>query len=88
MARLMGRTPRESTYGEKSHFGKTFSTEEESKIDQPKQSKWRGSGLGQDWDDRVGAGAAAASIVSGRPFFFHCCWLLRLTVLPFYRLGG
>jgi hypothetical protein len=26
--------------------------------------KWKGSGLGKDWDDSVGAGAAAASIVS------------------------
>ena len=25
---------------------------------------WKGSGLGGEWDDRVGAGAAAASIVS------------------------
>jgi hypothetical protein len=26
--------------------------------------EWKGSGLGSDWDERVGAGAAAASIVS------------------------
>jgi len=26
--------------------------------------RWRGSGLGSEWDDRVGAGTAAASIVS------------------------
>jgi hypothetical protein len=34
----------------------------------PKETKeadrWKGSGLGSEWDDRVGAGAAAASIVS------------------------
>jgi len=28
------------------------------------QDRWKGSGLGTEWDDRVGAGAAAASIVS------------------------
>lgn len=30
----------------------------------PSNSRWMGSGLGSDWDERVGAGAAAASIVS------------------------
>ncbi len=28
------------------------------------ERKWKGSGLGNEWDERVGAGAAAASIVS------------------------
>jgi hypothetical protein len=28
------------------------------------ETRWKGSGLGTEWDDRVGAGAAAASIVS------------------------
>jgi hypothetical protein len=28
------------------------------------EKNWKGSGLGTDWDERVGAGAAAASIVS------------------------
>ena len=70
MARLLGRTP--SDQSKAAFFGKQQKPESkpgeehESKgEDKKKEEKtWRGSGLGTDWDDKVGAGAAAASIVS------------------------
>ena len=34
-------------------------------------NEWSGSGLGSDWDERVGAGAAAASIVSVCTVYFR-----------------
>ena len=50
------------------------------------ERKWKGSGLGSDWDDRVGAGAASASIVSP----VHCsttsCSTVVLHTFP-TRLG-
>ena len=39
---------------------------------------WTGSGLGSEWDDRVGAGAAASSIVSKTIFISKFCLLLFL----------
>jgi hypothetical protein len=42
--------------------GKMISNEPKHEIHD--SNRWKGSGLGSEWDDRVGAGAAAASIVS------------------------
>jgi hypothetical protein len=64
MVRLLGRTPTCSslqtdlTGGFAS--GQKGGTEDESNDNSP----WKGSRLGADWDDLVGAGSAAASIVS------------------------
>lgn len=68
MAKLLGRTPTDhkstkfvaSVPGDKGDGQKLGQDSSE--------QKWTGSGLGSDWDDKVGAGAAAASIV-GRLIF-------------------
>jgi len=67
LARLLGRTPRafipdESAKTTQTTAGSSFGIE----VDQEqKEHTFSGSGLGSEWDDRVGAGAAASSIVSG-----------------------
>jgi hypothetical protein len=67
MVRLLGRTP---FADQKASFTikPTTSNEGESAFVAPlgniEEKKWKGSGLGSDWDETVGAGAAAASIVS------------------------
>jgi hypothetical protein len=67
MVRLLGRTPHDKS---SSQFLMKASAEKllETSGDQSKLpnsgSNWRGSGLGSEWDERVGAGAAASSIVS------------------------
>ena len=69
MAKLLGRTPMDKKIanivtmipGGKS---KQLNVEQEvGGADASHEQMWRGSGLGADWDERVGAGAAAASIV-------------------------
>lgn len=70
MARLLGRTP--SDQSKAAFFAKQQQPEFKPAEDEPgkeeekktEEKTWRGSGLGSDWDDKVGAGAAAASIVS------------------------
>ena len=74
MARLLGRIPRSSGKDEnKGGIAKAFFEREKEAPsggqsvpgkDNGKPQNWAGSGLGSDWDDRVGAGSAAASIVS------------------------
>jgi hypothetical protein len=78
MARLLGRVPTVGTRKEaNSTMDQTFKRDEAAEeMDTEKTSssrgtgnskendRWKGSGLGSEWDDRVGAGAAAASIVS------------------------
>ena len=77
MARLLGRTPRAKksdeepqspSSGRQTSERDSLSTRNENNGESAKASsvekKWKGSGLGTEWDDRVGAGAAAASIVS------------------------
>jgi hypothetical protein len=78
MARLLGRVPTVGTRMEAtSTMDQLFKRDEAvDEMDVEKNSssrgkdnskgndRWKGSGLGSDWDDRVGAGAAAASIVS------------------------
>ena len=71
LARLLGRTPNDSrlsSFTRSAQFDSCLRTDEEMRpLDVPKQREaemWKGSGLGSDWDERVGAGAAAASIVS------------------------
>jgi hypothetical protein len=68
MVRLLGRTPHDK---KQSHFllqtaailDFDKATEEDTRQPEGKV-QFRGSGLGADWDEKVGAGAAAASIVS------------------------
>jgi len=79
MARLLGRTPTVDARTESNRLGQLFKSEDatgaalaeldhgtslEREKDNTGSSKWKGSGLGSEWDERVGAGAAAASIVS------------------------
>ena len=76
MARLLGRTRRSSTREKAAMGARSFLIDEDvqdmdvgspaprKKSDAKASDRWKGSGLGSEWDDRVGAGAAAASIVS------------------------
>ena len=78
MARLLGRTPRAQIKAEPDWLRQLVRSEDTTgtalagvgdKGNNAKASeKWKGSGLGNEWDERVGAGAAAASIVSIGPF--------------------
>ena len=68
MARLLGRTPRGLSSAD-SNNKPSASNELKMLVDGGEDGKddtqvFTGSGLGSEWDDRVGAGAAAASIVS------------------------
>lgn len=79
MARLLGRTPTVSAKAESSRLVGIFESDDAAgavlgemnqsasngtkEISTP-HHRWKGSGLGTEWDERVGAGAAAASIVS------------------------
>ena len=76
MARLLGRTPiarqadgSSSTKPTADEFG--LPEDDQNGKDKESEQLWTGSGLGGEWDDRVGAGAAAASIV-GR--IVMCGW--------------
>jgi DNA polymerase elongation subunit (family B) len=60
------------------------STVEETTEDNP---RWKGSGLGSDWDDRVGAGAAAASIVRDSKDLSTCSVLLLSQNVSFSKTG-
>lgn len=73
MVRLLGRTPRSSKEQNENLIRKE--TSESDAVDGTKSTTgqnesvkksnpWQGSGLGAEWDERVGAGAAASSIVS------------------------
>jgi len=69
MARLLGRTPRviasDVTARDSSKFN-SFGGIESGQQDQHQNDegqRWSGSGLGAEWDDMVGSGAAASSIV-------------------------
>ena len=76
MIRLLGRTPRarktkEEPKKEASHQQGSESNAllANGNMGEPTnasstEKRWKGSGLGADWDERVGAGAAASSIVS------------------------
>ena len=74
MARLLGRTPKFDFHDKTSKstaHSVLFSMAEDR---EPVQQLHSGSGLGAEWDDRVGAGASAASIVSqlaGRLYVFQ-----------------
>ena len=78
MVRLLGRTPCAKKSEEESTSASNTSRQA-TKLDallatngkandsmkaSPAEKKWKGSGLGTEWDERVGAGAAASSIVS------------------------
>ena len=83
MARLLGRTPRnisscESTAGKAKED--SFGLDEDQQLNDNAQL-FSGSGLGLEWDDRVGAGAAASSIVS-LTFVcasYRCIWLIFIS---------
>ena len=65
MARLLGRTPRATSSDSTADNSKAESflgADDDQRQDNAQT--WSGSGLGAEWDDRVGAGVAAASIVS------------------------
>jgi hypothetical protein len=69
-ARLLGRTPTtiaHKTGNAPNAIESAFPAGDPDQVS-PKKSRrddrWKGSGLGIDWDDRVGAGAASASIAS------------------------
>lgn len=68
MARLLGRTPSDQTrtsfFGKKDANTASEATNEKESTGEKTENTWRGSGLGSDWDEKVGAGAAAASVVS------------------------
>ncbi len=68
MVKLLGRIIKKTT-------SSSSSPDEQQEGEQ--NNEWSGSGLGSDWDERVGAGAAAASIVS----FGHRRWCL-VTIMP------
>jgi hypothetical protein len=91
MARLLSRTPRakKPDHGDRNASGNrevnqpdpsipSDGMQDESMKGPKSETRWKGSGLGTDWDDRVGAGAAAASIVSLIVSFF---WLLRMQLI-------
>ena len=82
MVRLLGRTPRSSKEQNEISFRKETSESDavdgtKVTVDQnesvKKSNPWQGSGLGAEWDERVGAGAAASSIV--------CSKLLKINVI-------
>ena len=73
MAKLLGRTPMDKKAANfvMSHSeGRTkeLNLDKINETNESVEQTWQGSGLGSDWDDRVGAGVAAASIV-GRLVF-------------------
>ena len=91
LARLLSRTPRGTSQKKEraksaleNAFGEMEQSEgarNDSKISKEKD-RWVGSGLGSDWDERVGAGAAAASIVSEvLSIFFWIPYLLTDNLL-------
>lgn len=67
MISLLGRTPSKVASHDffvSAPIQKSESTTVDASTEVLNQKQWKGSGLGSDWDERVGAGAAAASIVS------------------------
>lgn len=70
MVKLLGRCRKSKGNDQSNEFNGTFGDrstgDSSSKLKHLPQ--WKGSGLGADWDERVGAGVAAASI-SGRLIF-------------------
>jgi hypothetical protein len=70
IARLLGRTPKGSSSvdsNKKTGGNEEFSLHGDGVDGKSDDYAWAGSGLGAEWDNRVGAGAAAASIVSHLP---------------------
>lgn len=67
IARLLGRTPKgvpSVDSNKKTGSNEEFCLHVDGADGKNDDYVWAGSGLGAEWDDRVGAGAAAASIVS------------------------
>ena len=64
MARLLGRTPSAKDDCDARLNELPKQPESGSTNELKQESQWKGSGLGADWDERVGAGVAAASVVS------------------------
>ena len=84
LAILLGRTPRAK---QASFLGTSFKDEsgEKSAIDGTGERKWQGSGLGQDWDDKKGAGSVASSIVSPISFFL---WFMKTNSNTYLSILG
>jgi DNA polymerase zeta len=69
MVKLLGRTPNQNRNNElTASSGVEIKDVPKTGQEDESEKKFKGSGLGSDWDDKVGAGAAAASIV-GRLVF-------------------
>jgi hypothetical protein len=62
MARLFGRTPSVKPVAAASDIGNLFNDDDATALPKGK-GQWKGSGHGAEWDERVGAGVVAASIV-------------------------
>ena len=97
MARLLGRIP--TAKQAKENGAHNFLSENQSEVyrkdvDKSKgvadavdnKYKWKGSGLGAEWDERVGPGVAAASIVSSLIRLLHSCRNRVLTLVKVGRL--
>ena len=82
MAKLLGRVPfsagdKESKTEKTNLFNESLEKRQDSgKVKTSKETAWSGSGLGVDWDESVGAGRVAASIVRhyGSPFSSNRCF--------------
>jgi hypothetical protein len=71
MVRLLGRTPHASSASFLLVKSCTDSDPVPSALGETGHGKeWKGSGLGSDWDEKVGAGCASSSIVSQHSFEF------------------
>ena len=88
MVKLLGRIIKKPTTSSAS----LDSHEQQEGIENGTNNEWGGSGLGSDWDERVGAGAAAASIVSfclafHLNVFIHHSYFLLCVVLAHTSLS-
>jgi DNA polymerase zeta len=73
MVKLLGRTPTDKRFSHciESNLVEKMNVNSEHGGGEPDDAKakdWVGSGLGSDWDDKVGPGAAAASIIGRLAF--------------------
>ena len=78
MVRLLGRNPtafpKEGRLGSSTLKKSIVGLPPKASTEATESRRWEGSGLGAEWDERVGPGAAAASIVS-QPYL-QCSWSL------------
>ena len=86
MARLMSRT-RRPNFSESTVYSDLGVGEDFGDIETRSKNRWKGSGLGGEWDERVGAGVAAASIVSSF-LITTLVYLPAVSVSYTFRLEG